>query len=215
MSLDNLLIQLDTLWSQFQGASPALDLHFLWTKCVTLRDQFAAWENGLAKETRPIAVQHLKGSIKDPDIACGSWPGRIDTYPDLYVASVRNTSRAGQIMLLVLMVRLSWFLGHPLDHLESAIIIHTEDIIASIPYHLAENVYKFLETPFDGITDPGKTLGGMLVMQPLYVASKVDCMDESMRTYLRRSLQWIASNMGIGLAARLAEVSEVQVSLFP
>ncbi|KFA71345.1 hypothetical protein S40288_08961 [Stachybotrys chartarum IBT 40288] len=213
LCLDNLLIQLDTLWSQFQDPSPGLDLHVLWTKCVALRDGFTTWENGLAKETRPIAVQRLKGCSNDPDIACGSWPGRIDTYPDLYVASVRNTSRAGQIMLLVLMMKLSWLLGHSLDHLESAIIVHTEDIIASIPYHLAENLYEFLETPSDGIADPGKTLGGLLVMQPLYVASKVDCIDESMRTYLRRSLQWIASNMGIGLAARLAEPEDVAKEL--
>ncbi len=90
-----------------------------------------------------------------------------------------------------------------------------EGIAASVPYHLTDNLQVFLgelatETE---IKSPGKTLGGVLLIHPLYIASKMPFLSERMREYMRRCLAWIGSTMGLGQAALLAKVNELDTSI--
>jgi hypothetical protein len=93
--------------------------------------------------------------------------------------------------------------------------IHTarlivEDMLASVPYHLADNMQVFLsELEISSeITSPGSVLGGLLLMLPLCVTSRMLFLNKARREYMLRCLVWIGEYMGIGQATVLAKVRE-------
>lgn len=88
-------------------------------------------------------------------------------------------------------------------------------MIASIPYHLTDSLQAFLcqLSSNTGIADPGKFVGGLLLMHPLYIASEMPFVPELMRVYLRGSLAWIGTNMGFRQATLLANVRDLIPSL--
>jgi hypothetical protein len=107
----------------------------------------------------------------------GYWPGKVDTYFDLYAAGVWNIFRAARLLLIALIIKFSDTLGEndtSFGHFHTANHI-VEEIVASIPYHLTDNLQAFLSqrSTRTEITDPGKHLGGLLLMHPLYVASEM------------------------------------------
>jgi hypothetical protein len=70
-------------------------------------------------------------------------------------------------------------------------------MLASVLYHLVENLQvclRELKTSKE-INNPGRLLGGLLLMYPLYVTSRMRFLDRGMREY-----------MGIGQATVLAKV---------
>lgn len=142
----------------------------------------------------------------------GYWPGRVDTYFDLYLSGVWNISRAARVLLLDLTLKLSRLLNnndiHSREH-EVALRL-VEDIVSSIPFHLAESLPVFLEdTSKENVAaavDPGRSVGGLLLMHPIYVASKLSIVPQQMREYMGDCLEWIETYMGIGQASLLAKV---------
>ena len=83
-------------------------------------------------------------------------------------------------------------------------------MLASVPYHLVENLQVFLrdselKTSIE-INNPGRLLGGLLLMYPLYVTSRMRFLDTARREYMLRCLAWIGEYMGIGQATVLAKV---------
>ena len=56
------------------------------------------------------------------------------------------------------------------------------------------------------VVNPGRSVGGLLLMHPIYVASKLPIVPQQMREYLENCLEWIAMYMGIGQASLLAKV---------
>ena len=140
----------------------------------------------------------------------GYWPGRVETYFDLYVAGVWNVFRTARLLTLALIVRMSNKHGMirsfvDLDHTATRTM---NDMLASIPYHLTENLQAFLYKQHMNtqIEDPGRHLGGLLLMHPLYVASRLHFVSEDVRAYIRDCLVWIGENMGLGQATLLAKV---------
>ena len=209
-TVDSLLLQLEGLWARYKALKRLEDYHVLRADCAALQRHFGIWADGQAPEARPIAVASLGRHNKTSSASVGCWPSRVDTYSDLYIAGVWNIARVARLLLFALTLRISDGLGETGAHMRmmcstNAIV---EDILASVPYHLAENLYEFLDSPTDGITEPGKTLGGLLIMYPLYLTSTVPFVGEPIKSYLRDSLSWIGSNMGIGHAERLAKVNE-------
>jgi hypothetical protein len=157
-------------------------------------------------------VANLDPLRESTNISVGCWPGRVDTYSDIYIASVWNIARAAQLLLIVLMERISADLNNNNTSPNNMRVAKTtiEAMIASVPYHLTDNLYSFLDGPKMDITEPGRTLGGLLLMYPLYIASRVPLIPEPTADYLQRCLFWIASNMGIGQADWLAKVPRWQ-----
>lgn len=209
-SLDNLLLDLDRLWTKSEANLDPTDLSALQDESVALDRRFVQWEDSRVTELKPTLVAHTRPCDYGPDIEVGHWPGRVDTYFDLSIAGVWNVFRGARLLLTVLIVKLADTRdanGSSADHILDAIDI-VKDIIASIPYHLMSNIYVFLDEK--GATNEtrntGKILGGLLLMHPLYVASRVPFLPNSMRDYLRKCLMWIGSNMGIGQATFLAKV---------
>jgi hypothetical protein len=208
VTLDNLLLHLDLLWARYKILHQMEDYHALRVDCTALQDRFTKWANGQAPEARPTTVANLGYGKQHPNVSVGCWPGRIDTYSDLYIASVWNIARVARLLLIVLIAKLSDDLNDTSTHLDPMRDADTiiGDIIASVPYHLTENLYEFLEGPQTEIEEPGRTLGGLLLMHPLYVVTRVPFISEPIKAYSLRCLLWIASSMGIGHAEWLAKV---------
>jgi hypothetical protein len=140
----------------------------------------------------------------------GCWPGGVDTYFDLYVAGAWNVFRSAWLLLCALNLGLSKILGPDDNDMNRMLTAGglVEDMIASIPYHLVDNLQLFLAEveEIGEITDHGKTLGGLLLLHPLYIAANLSFVAEDMREYMRTCLRWIGSDMGFGQATFLAEV---------
>ncbi|RSL74584.1 hypothetical protein CEP53_000081 [Fusarium sp. AF-6] len=209
--LDNLMLDLDSLQTRFSTVfdtgtfSPGLG-----EEISSLYERFSSWSSSRCPGFKPITVTHLKQSAVNSGIAAGCWPGRIDTYFDLYVAGVWNIVRTSQLRIIDMMVKIS---DHHVDREASLHWIPranavVEDIMASIPYHLTDNLHAFIDeyATGEGINDRGKSLGGLLLMHPLYVASNFSFIPEKMRSYMKRCLLWIGKEMGLGQATLLAEV---------
>ena len=209
-TLDDLLLSLDSLWTRTQSPFASNDSQALKKASIALDDRFIEWEESRITEFKSTAIGNVPQTHKEPQVAVGYWPGKVDTYFDLYVAAVWNVFRAARLLLNALIIKVSDALGENdtcAEHIRTANDI-VENMIASIPYHLTDNLQVFLSqlSKKSEITDPGKYLGGLLLMHPLYVASEMPFVHARMRDYTRKCLAWIGSNMGFGQATLLANV---------
>lgn len=182
---------------------------------IALDRRFAIWQESRVAEFKPTIVGYINEAQHDCQIAVGYWPGEVDTYFDLYVAAVWNIFRAARLLLLDLIIKLSD--SDLLGDFDSRMYCITtangmaKDIAASVPYHLADNLQAFLnQLSTNEIGEPGRLLGGLLLMYPLHVASKIPFLPVEMREYMRRCLTWIGSNMGLGQATLLAKVRDAR-----
>lgn len=178
---------------------------------IALNQRFAEWQDSRSKELKPTRVAYMDNHWQGiSQISAGFWPGRVDTYFDLYVAGVWNIFRAARLLLISLIIKLSALVGDTDDSLWHIHRSHSiaQDIASSIPYHLTDDLYTFLNElgTSKEIRDPGKFLGGLLLMHPLYVASHTPILSEEIREYMHRCLEWIGLNMGLGQASLLAKV---------
>lgn len=198
------------MWRESETIFEAEDFSKLKSDSISLVHLFAKWQDSRAPEIKPVVVGLVSKSQHDSEFKAGYWPGKVHTYFDLYVAGVWNVFRAARLLLLALVIKLSEILG---DHESYIHYVSTandiaEDMIASIPYHLTDNLQVFLNelTTSSEISDEGRTLGGLLLMHPLYVAYKTPFLPERVRDYMRTCLLWIGTNMGLGQATLLASV---------
>ena len=176
-------------------------------ECNEVERDFVQWHEHRASEFRPTTIISLNRDPSEERIAVGYWPGNIDTYFDLYVAGVWNIFRTAQLILLALLITMPGRTNKSTRFIETANHI-VEDIFASIPYHLADNLPVFVErSRHEEAIDPGRTLGGLLLMHPLYAISKCSFLAEESREYARDCLRWIGDEMGIGQAGLMANVS--------
>lgn len=203
--LDDLLVNLDTLWAEFLYPPSPDDLVALQSKCIDLARKFAQWEESRVALLKPTKIGQIHEKQNRTKIAAGYWPGRVETYFDLCVAGIWNVFRAARLLLLNLLVQISP--SSEQVRKDAARIV--ESMIASVPYHLTENLQAFIngQAKHSEIPEPGKHLGGLLLMHPLYVAFKSPCLPPDVRLYLQECLLWIGDSMGLGQARLLALVS--------
>lgn len=178
---------------------------------VSLYRGFSGWQEAQSDDIKPTAIGHV--SQEDgSEIAAGYWPGRVDRYFDLHVAAVWNTSRTARVLLINLILNLSEILNDNQNHTrekQDAMCL-VEDIISSIPYHLTDDLHIFLSDMGRSAQtmNPGRSVGGLLLMHPMYVVSKVSTVPEEVRKYMKECLVWIGTYMGIGQAATFAKVCD-------
>lgn len=203
------------MWTEFEAS--ILDATTLKSQALLLDRHFAKWEESRTALLKPTILKTLDPSqtVFGTQIEAGAWPGKVDTYFDLYVAGIWNIFRVARLILIHHIIKVSETHVGPgsyLEHIRTANRI-TEDIAASIPYHLAENLQEFLNEQESsrgrGITEPGRFLGGLLLIHPLYVASRMWFVDERIREYFRGCLMWIGENMGIGQAGLFAKAEDI------
>ena len=212
---DYLLLELESIWTRMEESFNASDLHKLRMRCVALNQQFSKWQDSLPSDFNPTRVGRVPKNPHGLEIRVGYWPGALDTYFDLYVAGVWNIFRTARLLLVALIIQLSDALS---DHDYGVAHIHTAnrmvaDMIASIPYHLADNLHDFLDrlATREDLTIPGRSLGGLLLMHPLYIASRMWFLPDDVREYMRTCLTWIGSYMGLGQAALFAKVRLIRL----
>lgn len=82
------------------------------------------------------------------------------------------------------------------------------DIIASIPYHLADNVHDYERTIWwsNGSPRIGRAVGGLLLLHPLFVLATCSIVPLPIHTYMTKCLAWIGKTMGIGQATLMSKV---------
>ncbi|KAL2062439.1 hypothetical protein VTL71DRAFT_6705, partial [Oculimacula yallundae] len=211
-SLDDLLLDLDTIWHSFQASASLQDLSKLDVECTHLERRFGEWQKCRVQEFRPVPIRKIDYGQDNPEFLVGYWPGTVDTYIDLYVAGVWNIFRTARLLLFSIQMQIYNLVGNneQCSQAFSTAIQMVEHVFASIPYQLADNLPVFI----DGIDsraaiDPGKSIGGLLLMHPLYAISKMPFLPVNMRQYARNCLIWIGGEMGIGQAGLMAEVIEV------
>ena len=226
-SLDNLLLAFGPIWREadaFLGNPSAKsdDLHQLKREAITLDQAFAKWQETQVEDFNPWIVGHVSQVQAGSKLGVGYWPGRVDTYFDLYVAAVWNISRTARVLLINVILKLSGILNDNQDHTREHqdVLRLVEDIVSSIPFHLAEDLHVFLremghvavgkadieKKNAAAILNPGRPVGGLLLMHPIYVASKLSIVPQQMREYMSECLEWIAEHMGIGQASLFAKV---------
>lgn len=142
-----------------------------------------------------------------------AWAGKVHSYFDIYVAAVMNTYQKTYLMLLDILISLSSRInGTPqidtMTRLERQAHILINDIIASIPYHLTDNVhdYEQMIRSSNGSPHTGRAVGGLLLLHPLFVLATCSIVPSPIHTYVTKCLAWIGENMGIGQATLMSKV---------
>jgi hypothetical protein len=204
--LDDLLLTLDSLRTKSEEASlsESTELTALKKETLALDRRFAKWQSSRVPEFKPTVIGHVSAKKSQNEISAGYWPAKVETYFDLYVAGVWNIFRTARLLLLALIIKLELSDDACVDEYIHTAHLIVEDMLASVAYHLADNLQDFLTST--EITNPGRVLGGLLLMHPLYISSQMLFLDKSMREYMLRCLGWIGEHMGIGQATVLAKV---------
>ncbi|KAL5342269.1 hypothetical protein BJX70DRAFT_339574 [Aspergillus crustosus] len=156
---------------------------------------------------------HLKRSAPD-DTEVGYQPGRVDVYADFYVAATWNISRVTRCFLIDLIIRIPGIIGDTsaLVKMREAARCQITGNIASIPYHLSDNIQTFLHNAHTReAIDPERSAGSLLLMHPLYVLSRISITPRSTRGYLLSCFSWIGRHMGICQATVLAQNCDIDV----
>ncbi|KKY30768.1 putative negative acting factor [Diaporthe ampelina] len=147
------------------------------------------------------------------------YPGRVDAYSDLIVASIWNATRATRIILMSLLIRVAAWICSPADFRstpEYATAVRTckaniADIISSVPYMLSMH-HKDAQRPSApaasgfacGTDEQSKMLGGLMVAWPLSTVRTCDYTMDEQREWAIGRLNFIASELGIKYASSLA-----------
>ncbi|KAI9148069.1 Transcription factor dbaG [Paramyrothecium foliicola] len=210
IGLDTLLIQTDALWTKFETVTEAADLVVIQNELNELEQLFKQWQVSRTPELYPTAAGSVKRNNCSEEPPAGLRPGRIDTYFDLYVAGIWNVFRSARLLIFALSHKLASILGSEdaCTAQDRSARLVSEDILASIPYHLVDNLPLFLSEAqtITEVTDTGKRLGGLLLLHPLYILSNLSFIAEDVRVYAKTCLRWIGSDMGLGQATLLANV---------
>ncbi|KAI1614931.1 hypothetical protein EDD37DRAFT_402492 [Exophiala viscosa] len=230
-TLDSILLKTRPLHERMQRLMdadtivPADEVHTLREEMELLADEYAQWPQNQPREWSPKTV-----GFADADSITSSicWQGKVEGYFDLYVSAVWNSYRKARLLYLERVIHFEEHFrqdarrfdvhptdlpryhpskGIPLQPLFSQIQELATDVAASVPFHLT-NSGKAWQFPLGGDAahfPPGRSVGGLLLLHPLFVASKRSTVSPDLRAYFRKCLAWVATHMGIGQAAIFAK----------
>ena len=216
-SLDDLMLAFFPIWKRATDlkTNPAVTLDEIndaKSEAVRLKKAFEHWQDVQTKSFRPWTIGHVDQERPGPKFSVGRWPTKVDIYFDYYIASGWNTSRTARLLLIQILNDLEMLTnsGSQDGSDFSNVLPIVDEIISSIPFHLAEDVQVFMQDVKSGsqgsILNPGRAAGGLLLLHPLHVASTLLFVPLEIREYLKDCLEWISLNMGIGLASVLSKV---------
>ncbi|KAK5995777.1 Transcription factor dbaG-like protein [Cladobotryum mycophilum] len=151
------------------------------------------------------------------------FPGRIDAYQDLWVASIWNMMRCSRIILASIVVRCTAWICAPVDYRSTPeyaaaariCVEIIEDIIASVPYQLGwfANRKYLLQHPSlsqfaCGLEDTPKSLAGYFLTWPLACVQGQDYTTELQRAWVKERLVYIGKELGLRYALMLSESTD-------
>ncbi|KAM0245591.1 hypothetical protein ACHAQJ_010517 [Trichoderma viride] len=151
------------------------------------------------------------------------FPGRVDAYPDLWVASLWSTMRIARIILASLIVRCAAWVCSPVDYRTAPeyatarriCVESITDIIASVPYQLGWfSTRKHLFHQQDSLVafacgeeGGSKSLAGYFLTWPLACIQGQDYMTDNQRTWARGRLTYIGKQLGVSYALMLTQLN--------
>ncbi|KFY24104.1 hypothetical protein V493_05428 [Pseudogymnoascus sp. VKM F-4281 (FW-2241)] len=187
-----------------------------------MEHMFQDWIAKLPDSLRFTTVAWVESISSDQLLDSEVYPGRIDTFPDVWIASMWALLRVTRLFISGAVVRCAAWLNTSVDYrttpeYAAAARLGTDsvnDIIASIPYHLG---WKANKGPLQRFAVAGddcfafgdnqntpRALGAYLSTWPIFSASCSDFATDSQRTWLRSRLHYITDVMGINQAGTLA-----------
>ncbi|KAL2867803.1 putative C6 transcription factor [Aspergillus lucknowensis] len=217
--LDSLLVRLMPVFKEAEALLSRSSGPFDFDRLGTLKEDAAAlssdlahWQQAQTAKVKPATIGHITMTTRSAKSSpeAGYWPVRVDKYCDFYFAAIWNISRTARCLLISIMIQVSDILNDSSNRSTNTQDLHlqVEGILASIPYHLTEDVETFLRNNGrQEISNAGRAAGGLLLMHPIYALSKLPGVSPEMREYMRKCLAWIGRNMGVGQASLLANGS--------
>jgi hypothetical protein len=193
-----------------------------------VEQKYFDWEKSLPSKWHYRTVAWAE---RDPNADLSSipaYPGRVDVYSDLWMASKYNFARTSRLFASSLVLRCTVWLCSPIDYritpeyavaakLGSEII---QDIVSSVPFFLEGvqnadprplNLTEFACGEVEDRTPKG--LAAFFIMWPIFAAASSDFATDSQRAWLRGRLRFIGETVKIQQASVWADVSANQVFL--
>lgn len=149
------------------------------------------------------------------------FPGRIDTYSDLWVVNIWNVMRCMRIVLSSLTIRCTAWVNFPADYRTTAEYATTvrvcveaiTDIIASVPYQMGlfskrKDLRKDAIHSGFGCGDDSseKGLAGYFLLWPLTCIQGQDYLTDSQRIWVKGRLKSIGNTLGVRYGNLLSQV---------
>ena len=129
---------------------------------------------------------------------------------------VYNTYRKGRLLQHLMIYHLATRLNDPKRAKEARLeaVATAESLISALPYLLLHDPRALIDGANPALIPmPGKAIGGMLIMHPMFVASTfVQELGEKVTGHLKKVLEWIGTEIGIGQGSVLARASKLAVS---
>jgi hypothetical protein len=157
------------------------------------------------------------------------YPGRVDMYPDFWIASIWNLGRVSRIVLSSVIVRCAAWVCAPVDYRTTpeyataarTVVESITDILASVPYHLGwhmrrkDVLFKTDMSSFAcGKEEVQKMLAGYFLTWPLACIYGQDYMTDNQRAFVRGRLLYIADTVGIKYANLISKLNIRIPSMF-
>ncbi|KFY44128.1 hypothetical protein V494_01614 [Pseudogymnoascus sp. VKM F-4513 (FW-928)] len=187
-----------------------------------MEQMFQDWIAKLPNSWRFTTVAWVKSISSDQLLDSEVYPGRIDTFPDVWIANVWTLLRVTRLFVSGAVVRCAAWLNTSVDYrttpeYAAAARLGTDavnDIVAGIPFHLgwrgSESELKRFAVAGDNCFSFGdnqnkpRALGAYLSTWPVFSAYCSDFATDAQRTWLKGRLNYITDVMGINQAGTLA-----------
>lgn len=186
-------------------------------KCQTYDSDYLQWANNLPKY---FQCQQVAWTDDYEGFDCSvaeAYPGRLDIFRDLRVASLWSTCRCARIVLASLIIRATAWMCAPYDYhytfeyerysnISKTMI---EDLIASIPYQLgyfSKQSGGNLAAYACGQDNAPKGLAGYFVLWPLSCIVAQDFSSENQRAWAKGRLNYIGGELGVRNANMILNV---------
>ncbi|KAI1618997.1 hypothetical protein EDD37DRAFT_294274 [Exophiala viscosa] len=186
----------------------------------SLLSSFEDWPSRIPDDWQPRTMNHQidASELSSLDI----YPGRIDVYPDLYVAAVWNTYRTTLLRLCDVIAQCGQYLetdAMPFGETAEYQVLRTiasktaEDICSSVACHINNDwMQRIAATSFQ--RSP-KALGGLHLTWPLYAGSVLSIVPDVHRGWMRRKLRSIGVAFGLAQAIVLADTVDLRTRTDP
>lgn len=137
---------------------------WLLREALELDQEFAQWDESQDRTYRPNIIGQVDQTSTTSEYNVGYWPGRLDIYFDRYIAGVWNIYRAARLYLSEMISSLSNGNRNSSTELKRVqeMDVLVQDVLSSIPYHLTDNLYGFLNQVDNGtpLASVGKVASG-------------------------------------------------------
>ncbi|KAH6606258.1 hypothetical protein Trco_005411 [Trichoderma cornu-damae] len=150
------------------------------------------------------------------------FPGRVDAYPDLWVASLWGMMRVSRIILASLVIRCAAWVCSPVDYRTAPeyatarriCVESITDLIASVPYQLgwfSTRQHLFQQDNLSGFAcgedGSAKSLAGYFLTWPLACIQGQDYTTDSQRAWAKGRLSYIGKQLGVSYALMLTQLN--------